>query len=60
MKEDSQTPLQEKLEELANKIGKYGIAAAVLTLAVLVLEVKRFSSKNVGNKFTVGDYQLWN
>jgi magnesium-transporting ATPase (P-type) len=38
-KEDSPTPLQEKLEKLADKIGKMGTVAAFLTFTALILKV---------------------
>jgi len=42
--EDVKTPLQEKLEELAENIGKLGIIAAALTFTALIL------------RWTIGDY----
>ena len=40
IKEESKTPLQEKLEELAEFIGKIGVGAAILTLSALVVGVR--------------------
>ncbi len=36
--EDDQTPLQEKLETIANQIGKLGLAVAFLTFFVMVIK----------------------
>lgn len=37
--EHQQTPLQEKLEVLADKIGNFGMAAAVITFLFVVLRL---------------------
>ena len=36
-KEDDETPLQKKLAKIANDIGYFGLAAALLTLAIMII-----------------------
>ena len=39
-KEDEKTPLQEQLENLAELIGKIGLAAAIITFVALLFRVR--------------------
>lgn len=52
----SDTPLQEKLEEVAGDIGKIGLYAAVLT--VLAMLVSYFISRGQNNDWSVSDIGL--
>lgn len=60
--EEGQTPLQEKLDQIANNIGKFGVICACLTVIVLFI---RFSIDVMGQdsfdlKKNIGFYlQVW-
>jgi Ca2+ transporting ATPase len=45
--EDSKTPLENKLDEIAGDIGKFGLAAAIVTLVALFIRFGVIYSKNL-------------